>query len=460
MKRKSNRREFLAASAAAAASLTAGCARVGKPKQAVGNRPNVVVLVADDLGYSDVSCYGAPDIQTPNIDSLAREGTRFTDHYAAAPVCTPTRCALYTGCYPARSKGGLEYAIYCKGTMPIAAGQGLPPDEISIANMLKANGYATGIFGKWHLGYKPEFSPISHGFDEFFGFKSGNINYFTHKEVSGEPDLYDGDTPVEVEGYMTNLITAQAMDFIARRRKEPFALFVTYNAPHWPWQGPDDEAVEFTPETWNKKGDRATYVKMVEHMDHCIGHILGALAAYGLTENTLVIFISDNGGDSLSLNKPFKGMKRELWEGGIRAPCIFRWPGVVPAGRTTAQQSITMDLTATILDATETPVLGSRKLDGETLLPIVCRNQPEHDRPMFWRRKGQVAARNGDWKYVRIEGEGEFLYDLQTDVAEEKNLAQEFPEQLRIMQNLVKQWEADIGQYQWAPGSRWEKAPG
>ncbi|NQT81836.1 sulfatase-like hydrolase/transferase, partial [bacterium] len=374
------RRNFLTTGAEAGFGLFLG----SKGLEAFGKergRPNVVVILADDLGYGDVGCYGCTDIKTPNIDGLAKAGVRFTNYYAA-PVCTPTRCAFMTGRYQQRVKE-MEWAIY-----PGVKRLGLPPTETTIATMLKRNGYTTGLFGKWHLGYKKEYGPNSHGFDEFFGFLSGNINYFTHKEINGEPDLYENTKPVEVEGYMTDLITERSLRFLDRHHGEPFFLEVSYNAPHWPIQGPDDANKVIDESNW-RTCERETYIKMVERMDRGIGELLERLDKYNLASNTVVIFASDNGGDRASRNDPFSGRKTTLWEGGIRCACIIRFPGIIRAGKVMDQPSIVMDLSATILAGTGTKPPVGRTLDGEDLMPLILGKAKPRPRTFFWRSKTQ-----------------------------------------------------------------------
>ena len=317
-------------------------------------RPNIVLLLADDLGYSDLSCYGSRDIQTPALDTLARRGLRFTHCYANAPVCSPTRAALMTGRYQQRL--GIEYVFYGERT----AGKGLSPEEPTLPSLLKSAGYRTGMVGKWHLGAEDEFSPNRHGFDEFYGFRNSDHDYYTHRNIDGRPDLYENDRPVQHDGYSTDLFGSRAVEFIRRKGTTPFFLYAAFNAPHWPFQPPGRPSDIRDKSTW-QHGDRAGYVQMVRNLDSNIGRILAELPS-----NTLVIFTNDNGGERLSDNSPYFHHKFTLWEGGIRVPAIMNWPGRIVAGKTTTRPAITMDFTATILSAAG--VAPSRALDGVDLL--------------------------------------------------------------------------------------------
>jgi arylsulfatase A-like enzyme len=402
-------------------------------------RPNVVLILMDDLGYGDLGCYGAPDIRTPNIDRVAREGVRLTDYYAAGPVCTPTRAALMTGRYPQRV--GLEWAIGPGYKEP-----GLPASEISLARMLKNSGYKTAIYGKWHLGYKPEFGPLAHGFDEFFGLLSGNIDHYSHREVNGEPDLYEGVKPVVIQGYTTDLITARALAYLDRPAREPFFLYVPYDAVHWPFQAPDRPNDVRDRNTWIR-GTRADYARMVERVDEGVGRLLDSLARRGIADRTLVIFTNDNGGERMSRNAPLFHHKMTLWEGGIRVPCLLRWPGHVPAGLVSAQPAITMDLTATILAAAGVAPPRGRSLDGLDLVPILAGRGNIPGRAFCWRidRPGtrQWAVRKGPWKYV-ADGGYELLFDLREDIGERVDVGYLHPEVVVDLRRDLIRWETEM----------------
>src|SRR5262245_42785200 len=358
--------------------ITAAAARQPAPA-----KPNVVLIVTDDVGYGDLGSYGAPDIRTPHIDQLAREGTRFTDFYAA-PTCTPTRAALITGRYQQRVR--LEVPL----PSPPAGGQGLQPTGRSLPQLLKNGGYATALFGKWHLGYRPEFQPNAHGFDQFFGFLSGFIDYYQHTGGDGQHDLYENGQPVHVTGYMTDLITERAVGFIDATAGRPFFLEVAYNAAHWPFQVPDKPSVapgnaRFVQPQDADTSTRADYVAVLERADQGVGKILAALDRLNLSRNTLVIYTQDNGGEWLSRNAPFFHRKDTVWEVGVRVPMIARWPGRIPARRTSPQVGITMDLTMTLLAAAGATVPADGKFDGTNLLPVLEGKAQPFERTLFFR---------------------------------------------------------------------------
>jgi arylsulfatase A-like enzyme len=414
-------------------------------QQASGTRrPNVIFILMDDMGYADVGCYGSTEVRTPHVDRLAREGVRLTQFYANAPVCTPTRAAFLTGRYQQRV--GLEWALLRDQREP-----GLPASETSLARMLKASAYATGMVGKWHLGFKPEFGPNAHGFDEFFGVLGGSVDMYAHQGVNGERDLYENTKVVEKKGYLTDLFTDRAVAFINQHRRDPFFLYVAYNAVHFPFQPPDRPEDVRNADTW-QNGTRQDYVRMLERTDEGVGRILQELDRHGLAKDTLVIFTNDNGGDRLSDNGPLFHHKATLWEGGIRVPCLLRWPGHLPANTASAQPTITMDLTAVILAATGTRPPEDRKLDGRNVLPILQGKAPAAERTFFWRIGGadrkQKAVRKGKWKYV-LDGDAwttrkELLFDLDNDAGERKDLAYRHPEVVEELRGLLANWEAEL----------------
>lgn len=406
----------------------------------LADRPNVVLIITDDVGYGDFGPYGVTDIRTPNIDRLAAEGVKLTDFYAA-PVCTPTRAMLMTGRYQQRV--GLEIALPSAGPRD----GGLPPTGRTLPQLLKNNGYATGLIGKWHLGWKPEFGPNEHGFDYFFGFKSGAIDFYTHEAASGLEDLYENTTQIRVDGYMTDLITARAVRFIEQHAAESFFLDVSYNAAHWPFQPPDHPSkakrVAYQGPMDDPAPTRKDYASMLERADAGVGQILQMLAKLRLERNTLVIFTNDNGGEWLSRNTPLSNRKGTLWEGGIRVPAIFRWPGRLPAGKTTAQAGIIMDVTMSILAATNTPVPPEARLEGMSLLPILAGQAPPVERTLFWRTNTQKAVRRGDWKLL-VQGEASYLFNLRADVGEHNDLARDHVDLIRTLRPLIASWEADV----------------
>jgi len=411
------------------------------------NRPNVVLIVTDDIGYGDFGVYGARDVKTPNIDRLANQGVRLTDFYAS-PQCTPTRASLITGRYPQRVL--LERAL---GTVGDDLEKGLPATGRSLPQLLRNNGYATGLVGKWHLGFKPEFGPNAHGFDYFFGFLSGYIDFYHHtRGYDNQSDLFENTTPIREEGYMTDLITARATKFIAEHAAAPFFLEVTYNAAHWPFQPPDRPSRAPHNSTFQGPADsvpatRRDYAAMIERADAGVGRITRMIDSLGLTRQTLVIFTNDNGGEWLSRNAPLFHRKDTLWEGGIRVPAIFRWPGRIPAGQTSAQVGSTMDLTATTLAATRSPVPADARPEGMDLLPILERRSPSVERTLFWRistpTRQQRAVRQGSWKLL-VDGDDLLLFNLADDIGERADLAARRPDLVTKLHALLRAWEADV----------------
>lgn len=427
--------------------------------QQAARKPNVVLIIMDDMGYGDIGSYGVTDARTPNLDRLAREGVRLTDAYANGAVCTPTRTALISGRYQQRV--GLEWALSVADQE-----RGLPVTGTSLPALLKKNGYVTGLIGKWHLGFRPEFGPNAHGFDEFFGFLSGAVDYYTHRRGDGTPDLYENTTPVETPNYLTDEITRRAVSFIDRRAASPFFLEVAYNAVHWPFQPPDrppSQADRNAPPRPQATGDarlfqgpddpapatRQDYVRMLERADAGVGAILAALDRHALSSETLVIFTNDNGGEWLSRNAPLSHRKATLWEGGIRVPLILRWPGRLPAGRTSEQVAITMDLTASILAATASAVPPGQRLEGIDILPILRGDSSLTDRQLFWRiaqpNRRQRAVRAAQWKLLIDDGQF-LLFDLRTDPGERQDLAARRPDLVVKLKALLGAWEKDVDQ--------------
>lgn len=414
------------------------------PKHSPAARPNIIFILADDLGWGDLSCYGRPDYRTPHIDRLASQGTRFTDAYSASAVCTPTRVGLITGRYPARLKIGL--------IEPLPADNrevGLDPGHPTIASLLKGIGYDTALVGKWHMGFRPEWGPNAHGFDEFFGILAGAADYHLHKTGLGEPDLYENLKPVEQHGYLTDLFTDRAVKYISSRRTSPFYLSLHYTAPHWPWQDrTGGERVIFTdktiePVTMGGGGSLKVYAEMIRILDEGVGRVMQAVKARGIDRNTLVIFTSDNGGERFSYQWPFSGEKGDLLEGGIRVPAIARWPSVIPANRVTHQMAISMDWTATILAAAETKPAEGYPLDGINLLPSLRGGSPTQNRTFFWRIYDQDAVRQGNWKYFR-SGNRRKLFDLSIDQHEQADFGVKNPDMLQRLTAEFDTWNRQM----------------
>ena len=426
-----------------------GLALIAVHAQPAATKPNIVLIMTDDVGYGDIGSYGAPDIKTPNIDSLAKNGTRLTDFYANASSCTPTRAGLITGRY--QDRVGINHPI---GHATSPEGKlGLTADGRSLPQLVKNAGYATGLIGKWHLGYLPTNSPLAHGFDTFFGFKAGYTDYWEHVDNGGQPDLFENDRPVTVTGYMTDLITERSVKFIDDHATQPFFLEVAYNAAHWPYQDPDRPSKAANNaghmHAWDENTNtRADYVKVMERADQGVGKILAALDQHKLGDNTLVIFTNDNGGEWLSRNAPFYDRKFSLYEGGIRVPAILRWPGHVPAGATSAQVGITMDLTATILAASSATVPADAKLEGINLLPLLATGAKPRPRTLFWRVNftgiSQRAVRDGNWKLLIDGVERIHLFDLSKDASERNDVAASNTAIVRKLRQQILAWEKDV----------------
>jgi arylsulfatase A-like enzyme len=414
------------------------------PAAAPTSPPNVVLVILDDFGYGDLGCYGAPDVKSPAVDRLAKEGVRLTDFYANAANCSPTRAALISGRYQQRV--GIELPL---GTAAVDTARGLLPSPTSLPRLLQDRGYATALIGKWHLGWKPEFHPNRHGFETFWGFHSGLHDFYTSTDRRGEPDIFENEEPSSYSGYMTDEITRRARAFIEAHASGPFFLEVSYNAPHWPFQGPDLPESRRVRQHLLHDGTRAEYVAMVERADRGIGEILASLDKLGIAGNTLVIFTSDNGGEWLSRNAPFFNRKSTLWEGGIRVPLVMRWPGHLPRGAVSSQVGITMDLTASILAAAGAP---TSHVEGMDLLPVLAQKRSV-ERTLFWRlesvARNQRAVRRGRWKYMRDglgtnDGVHEFLFDLSKDPAERQDRTQSQATMLPEFRKLLDAWEADV----------------
>jgi arylsulfatase A-like enzyme len=410
-------------------------------------RPNVVLIITDDMGYADIGPYGARDIRTPHLDRLAREGTTFTAFYANGVLCTPTRAGLITGRYQQRY--GLEDPL---GNPTAGERRGLVATGTSLPQLLRQRGYATALVGKWHLGYDADMSPNAHGFDWFWGLKSGYHDYYRHTDGAGKPDLFENDVPVTADGYSTDLIAAKAVSFIEQHRATPFFIDVAFNAPHWPFQRPDAPAIarenaRLLSPSDSAPGTRADYVRMVERMDRGVGDVLRTLDRLGLARNTIVIFTNDNGGEWLSDNGPLFNRKYTVWEGGIRVPAIVRWPGRVLAGRRTAQVGITMDLTASVLAATGTTVPEAARLEGIDLFPVLAGTRPPVPRTLFWRStfegRTQRAVREGAWKYVR-DANHDFVFEVANDPGERHDLARQRPDVARRLRERLLAWEQEV----------------
>jgi arylsulfatase A-like enzyme len=412
------RREFLAAAASITASTAYGAdAQQSSPR----TKPNILFILADDLGWGDLSCYGRPDYKTPVLDSLAARGIRFRQAYANSSTCSPTRTALITGRYQNRLPVGLY------DPLPPGAPVGLPPEHPTLPSLLKAAGYRTALIGKWHLGLLPRFGPLKSGYDEFFGHPGASMTYFTHKAgpPGGAPSasaLYEGEARVEREGYATDLFAERAVEIIRRADSRPFLVSLHFNAPHWPWEGPQDKAhaASLRQMIDYEGGSPRIYAAMVQTLDAAIGRVLKALEAAGREKDTMVIFTSDNGGERYSYHWPFRGEKGFLWEGGIRVPAIIAWPGMLHAGKVVNQLAMSMDWLPTLLTVAGAKPDPAYPTDGMDLMSVLLGRAPEFDRAVFWRTQDMSAARKGDWKYLRW-GNNEYLANLSEDETEYAN---------------------------------------
>jgi len=412
---------------------------------ATRRRPNIVFIMADDLGWGDLSCYGNTDFRTSHLDRLAAQGVRFSDAYANSCVCSPTRVALMTGRYQYRLRAGLEEPIKERPSEP----HGLPPSHPTLPSLLKRSGYSTCLIGKWHMGYLPRFGPLKSGYDEFFGIASGGTDYFTHKNRGGRPDLYENEALVEQAGYLTDLLTERAATYVRRAAEapRPFFLSLHYTAPHWPWEGPADadRAAELKELFDYGGGSLATYAEMVRAMDEGVGRVLAALDQAGVADDTIVVFTSDNGGERFSRMWPLVGEKGDLLEGGIRVPAIVRYPARFPQGVVSPQVAITMDWTATLLALAGARADPAFPLDGQDLSPVIQGSAPLSPRRLFWRFVGQrqAAVRDGDWKYLRV-GQHEYLFDLKRYPRERANLAEAYPAQMDELRRAFAEWNATM----------------
>jgi N-acetylgalactosamine-6-sulfatase len=431
-------------------------------------RPNFVFILADDLGYGDLGCYGRPDIRTPNLDRLAMEGVRLTSHYANGAECTPTRAAFLTGRYQ-QHIGGLECAI---GTGNVGryddairlretSDLGLPAEEPTIGKMLKDAGYATALCGKWHLGYEPKFSPNHHGFDHAFYCIGGGMDYFHYLDNVAGYNLFLDGRPVSRDGYFTDMISDDAIRFLKQqsenqsRPRKPFFLYLPYTCPHSPFQGPDDRQEDPLPldsPLWDQgSAPPATYIAMIQRMDRRIGDVLETLEQTGAAGNTVVIFASDNGGTRSARNTPLSGIKGSTLEGGIRVPGIIRWPGHLPAGIDSDLPCLTFDFTRSIVRLAGANASPDKPFEGLDLIDALMDQGQSDERALFWRKqrgtKVWKAARRGDLKYVCESKDGndrEMLFDIAADIGETNDLKSRLPDDFTRLRDSYNRWEIRV----------------
>ena len=420
-------------------------------------RPNFVVILVDDLGYGDIGCYGNKLNKTPYIDGLAQRGLRCTDFHSNGPMCSPTRAALLTGCYQQRFGEYFDSAIAPGPNRQ----RGLPLEAVTVAEVLKQSGYATGMFGKWHLGYQPPRMPVNQGFDEFRGLVSGDGDHHTQISRDGRQDWWWNNKIKMEKGYTTELLTDYSVDFIKRQADRPFFLYLAHLAIHFPWQGPDDpphrvEGTDYARDKWGiipNRANIAPHVKaMIESVDRSVGRVLTTLDKLKLTENTLVVFMSDNGGylnyrggfENISSNGPLKGQKGDVDEGGHRVPAIFHWPGKIAGGEVTHQTVMTMDLFPTCIRLAGSEMPGHQALDGVDLAPMLFECKALPPRTLFWRKRELRAVRRGPWKLNLSDGQTPHLYDLAADLGETRNVAVTQPGLVQELTSAYDSWEADV----------------
>jgi arylsulfatase A-like enzyme len=414
----------------------------GLQHSVAGDRPNIVIIVGDDMGYADVGFHGSKEIPTPSLDSLAAGGVRCTNGYVSGPYCSPTRAGLLTGRYQTRF--GHEF------NPSGSPDRGLPLSETTIADRLQAAGYKTGLVGKWHLGGSAEMHPNARGFDEFFGFIAGAHTYLPGQ---GAPIYRDREEVQETE-YLTDALGREAVAFIDRHQDESFFLYLAFNAVHTPMEAQEERLAKFG-EIADPK--RRKYAAMMAAMDDAIGKVLAKLDANGLSDNTLVFFISDNGGPTMattatngSINAPLRGSKRTTLEGGVRVPFLVKWPGKLPAGKVYEQPVIQLDATRTALEAAGIDAAKDNKLEGVDLLPYLSGtvNGTPHE-ALFWRFGPQMAVRKGDWKLVKYDpvvdggkkgATDARLYNLADDIGETNNVIAAEPEKAQELQAAWDEW--------------------
>ena len=423
-------------------------------------KPNIVVILADDMGFADVGFQGCRDIPTPNLDKLAASGVRCTTGYVSGPYCSPTRAGLLTGRYQQRFGHEFNPAGEGRGDSKI----GLPLSQMTIADRLRAGGYATGLVGKWHLGGAPEFRPPRRGFDEFFGFLGGAHGYFLPE---GAP-IYRGTEEVAEREYLTDALAREAVAFVNRHKTEPFFLYLAFNAVHTPMHATDERLRRFASIADPR---RRTYAAMLVAMDEAVGRVRDSLSAAELADDTLVFFLSDNGGPTMvgttqngSINSPLRGSKRTTLEGGVHVPFVVSWPGHLPAGKVYDKPVIQLDVLPTALAAAGVTVAipAEQALDGVDLLPFLAgSNQAAPHDVLYWRMGEQMAVRRGDWKLVRYDRAADGaagrnpgvtdarLYNLAEDIGESHDLAAQKPDVASELQGLWQTWSSQLAEPLW-----------
>jgi len=427
-------------------------------------KPNVLLIVADDLGYGELGIQGNPEVPTPHIDSIAKNGARFTSGYVSGPYCSPTRAGLFTARYQQRF--GHEFN---GGPAQVAAVTfGLPLEEKTIGDRLKEGGYATGWFGKSHLGFAPEYHPLKRGFDEFYGFLGG-----AHSYTETDGSILRGTEPVNTIGYATDDFAREAVSFIEKHKAGPWFTYLPFNAVHGPLDAAPEKYLSRFPNIQDPK--RRQFAAALSALDDAVGSVLAKVRELGQEENTLIFFISDNGGptaQTTSSNGPLRGFKGQTWEGGVRVPWLVQWKGHIPAGQVENRPVIQLDILPTALAAAGVGIKPEWKLDGVNLLPYVTGQLKEapHD-TLYWRFGGQLAIRKGDWKLVKAPAErggikpgekatveGAALYNLADDIGESKDLASANPEKVKELAAAWNAWNSELVEPKWTPQSGGKKA--
>lgn len=426
-----------------AVALALGCGDSGSTPAVT--QPNIVLIMADDLGFGDLSLTGHPRIRTPTIDRLATDGALFSQFYTSGSVCSPTRAGVLTGRYQQRAGIHGIISVFDEEL-------GIGADEVLLPEVLQELGYATGLVGKWHLGVDPHFSPLRNGFDEFVGFLAGHIDYYTHHDTLERADLWRGEIAIEDPRYVTQLIDDESVSFINAHHNEPFFLFVSHATPHIPYQPPGETPRQVYPDGsrfFRGPGSPDVYAAMVESLDRSVERIITALADRGILERTLLVFLSDNGPVGFGSSGPLRGAKGGFFEGGIRTPMMMVWPGRVPHGRVVETPAISIDLFATFVEAARGELPTDRVIDGRSLLPLVGEDDSaQHHEALFWRQgapdiEGDLAIRRGDWKLV-INREGRSLFDLENDPGEQTDLSSSSPAVAAELESLLRAWETDV----------------
>lgn len=422
----------------------------GFAAEAQNESPNIIMIVVDDVGYADFACYGNTNHSTPNIDRLASQGAKFTDFHTNGPSSSPTRAALITGRY--QQYAGIEGVI----TAASHRDKGLEPGaNNSLASILKANNYKTAMFGKWHLGYSEEYNPIHHGFDQFVGYVSGNVDYFSHIDQEGYRDWWKQDKLAPEEGYSTYVITDYAERYIKKNKKskKPFFLYIPHESAHAPWQGPNDEPLRSIEDgvfktAKGREDVQTVYKEMIESLDDCVGRVMDAVEKAGISENTLILLFSDNGGAKLSNNAPFSGYKGSLLEGGHRVASIAVWKDKIKPGVVTDETVMTMDVMPTLCEVTNTSLEGVQH-DGTSFWSTITEGKAMPERLLFWRSGHEVSVRDGNWKLrVNRKSRKGTLINLETDIAEKVNVWDQHPEVAERLLKAITEWEKNFTKQQ------------